>query len=64
MREERMRIDWDKLAVEVVGVEEDHEKGDDEWYQRLEGSTAYKKLKGLRNRHMKAIVIIERSMRW
>jgi len=45
VREERIRIDWDKLAVEVAGVEEDHEKGDNGWYQRLEETTAYKKLK-------------------
>jgi len=32
VREERMRIDWDKLAVEVAGAEEDHEKEDDGWY--------------------------------
>jgi len=29
VREERRRIDWDKLAVEVAAAEEDNEKGDD-----------------------------------
>ena len=47
VRKERTRIDWDKLVVEVAGAEEDNEKGDDEWYHRLEGTTAYKKLKSL-----------------
>ena len=64
MREERIRIDWDRLGVEVAGAEEDHEKGDDGWYQRLEGTTAYEKLKSLQDRHLKAMVIMERSKRW
>ena len=59
-----MRIDWDKLAVEVAGAEENHKKGDDRWYQRLAGITAYEKLKSLRDRHLKAMVITERSKRW
>ena len=29
VREERSRIDWDKLGVEVAEAEEEHEKGDD-----------------------------------
>jgi len=56
-------MDWDKLAVEVAGAEEDHEKGNDGWYQRLEGTTAYEKLKSLQDRHLKAMVITERSKR-
>jgi len=32
VKEERLRIDWDKMAAEVAGAEEDYEKGDDEWY--------------------------------
>jgi len=48
----------------VAGAEEDHKKGDDRWYQRLEGTTAYEKLKLLRDRHLKAMVITERSKRW
>jgi len=47
VREERLRINWDKLWVEVAGAEEDHEKGDNGWYQRLDGMTAYEKLKWL-----------------
>jgi len=64
VREERLRIDWDKLRVEVAGAEEDHEKGDNGWYLRLEGITAYEKLKSLRDRHLKALVIMGRSKRW
>ena len=64
VREERLRIDWDKLAVEVAGAEEDYEKGDDGWYQRLEGATVYEKLKSLRDKHLKVMVITERSKRW
>jgi len=47
----------------VAGAEVDYEKGNDGWYQRLKGSTAYEKLKSLRDRHLKAMVITERSKR-
>jgi len=57
-------MDWDKLAAEVAGAEEDHKKADNRWYQRLEGTIAYEKLKSLQDSHLKAMVITESSKRW
>jgi len=61
---EREKLDWDRLARELAGVEEDHESRDNGWYHALEGNTPYEKLKTLRAKLLTTMEITERSKWW
>ena len=53
----RDAVDWLKVQLVVEGERED-------WYEGLEGETAYKKLVDFRRAHLKRIKICGRSKRW
>jgi len=60
----REKIDWDILGVELEMAEEEEKKGDFHWYEELEGSTLYEKLKLLRQACCSTIRITKKSKRW
>ena len=57
-------INWEILAWAIEEAEEEHEEGNDSWYDKLEGDTAYNKLKFWRSGCLKTMEVTERSEKW
>jgi len=50
-------MDWKMVAWEIEEAEEEHKRGNDSWFEKLEGNTAYDKLKFWRSRCLKTIEV-------